>query len=284
MNNNSLTKRDIFFAFIITCFVIGGIQQIYASQKPGNSNASLAPSFLLGAGASLITQWWLGGINSEDEVSIKNKLLLIKIGSGAAVLMGSTLIFQYLIDHNSKSLTLKPPKESLTVFDDKGDGRTLTITGTNIKPESITVDKDHLKKIADKCREGKGFCTTRTYDVLIRVSPHLIPGNAEICNDELEGFRLSLLTESTNRDPLKLDAYSPPTPLVGTCNNSDKGSKSFINVLKKSFSKNNSPLEMWISVEDSKKLYLNSTKVPVPGTVSIVPQKEDKRPLSGIEK
>ena len=54
MNNNSLTKRDIFFAFIITCF--------------------------------------------------------------------------YLIDHNSKSLTLKPQADRLIIFDENGKAITLKIT------------------------------------------------------------------------------------------------------------------------------------------------------------
>ena len=185
--------------------------------------------------------------------------------------MGSTLIFQYLIDRNSKSLTLKPPQDRLIIFNEEGKAIPLKITGTNVKATTIKkADEDHLKRIADICRQGKGFCKTNTYSVLIQVSSRLYPGMAETCNDELHGLSLLLIPNNSNPPTnysLKLEAYDP-SPEVGICDNSDKGSKS--------------PSKMWISIEDYNRLHINSMTVPR-GIVSIVPQKPSK-PNRGIEK
>ena len=264
--NNNLTRRDIFFAVAISIFVGLGIQQIYANQNPKNANISLAPSFLLGAATSLISQMWLGGIDSKNRLDIKNKLMLIKIGGGAAVLLASTFIFQSLIQmYAAKSLIFKPSKDNLTVFDDQAKPQSLTIMNPlTHQTDLISPDQNNLKIILNQCRAGRGFCSFPTHDVSISISHNLKTGNAIVCNDDLDGLNLALFNSSKNNG-IQVTGYNAQT-MEGTapsiyCSNNSKTRKWTI----------------WISAEDSKKL----TKYKV--TVGIVPQKQPY-PTSGIYK
>ena len=190
MNNNSLTKRDIFFAFIITCF--------------------------------------------------------------------------YLIDHNSKSLTLKPQADRLIIFDENGKAITLKITDANFKDVTIgEASPDHQKKIADICREGRGFCEIQTSEVPIKVSPHVKKHYAEICKKELDGLSLFVQNEENSKN-IQLTAYDIArvlhSHLKDYCDN-------------KLHDTENSKAPLWISEEDSKTLHINPTKHSVRGSVGLIQTK-----------
>ena len=249
--------RDAFFTIIIGLFLASGIDQIHSSEDVKDT---LAPSFLLGAAASLISQWWLGGIRDKnDSLEIKQKLLTLQLGGGAAILIGSTCIFSYILHYSHKlaiqsTLKVEPNNyKNLIVFNQKGEAETLTINKKGANELVIPANNDHIRNIKNICTEGKGFCENYPKDVKIlmfdRGEDKLKSKNALVCDDNYSQLPLFIANTANNKN-IKVSGYK----MSKFC---PKGSEEYI----------------WLSQEDYNKLEVK--KEANSGTIAIVQQKLD---------
>ena len=228
-SKRSLSVFDGVFIGLITLALAAGIQL----SKVEDEHTPFAPSVLFGSAISLLTYYFLGGIN-KDEASIETNLgnaARITLGGSIGALVGTTLISNFILERQMTNildkqiailemqmaeidLSYEPLKQELMILDQDGElieelkilGRVGSISEKNLP---ITVSHNLAEKVKKACHNGEGFCDPGPPEnVTFNVNERLIEGYATVCQKHKWHSYPLILTSKSGRRAIRVTAVA----------------------------------------------------------------------------
>jgi hypothetical protein len=180
-------KLTVFDSIFIGLILLLLGTAIFCSRNDKKEIVPFSAAVLFGSAISLLTYYYLGGIN-KDEASVTTGLensAKITLGGSIAALVGTTLISNFILEQQMNPIALDPNNSKLLVVDQNGKAVELKVVRNaggilnklyiiGIKPE-----EDVITTVAEKCQDGLGFCAPKTENIKFEIL------NGDIAEDEV---------------------------------------------------------------------------------------------------
>lgn len=208
----SLSAFDGVFILLIALALIAGIQLSKVNNRPSPFGVSV----LFGSAISLLTYYFLGGIN-KDEASVKAGLgnsATIALGGSVAALVGTTLISNSILEKQMTDIDLSyEPRQELLIVDQDGNlvkefRMSGVFSGIN-KEKVLEIPPDLAQKIREVCNQGKGFCQRSPQPVKLEIDQNLNQGFATVCQDnEWDRYPLIISSQQVGSQAVRVTAVA----------------------------------------------------------------------------
>ena len=179
-----LSAFDGIFIGLIALALVAGIQLTKVKNQPSPFGVSV----LFGSAISLLTYYFLGGIN-KDEASVKVGLgnsATIALGGSVAALVGTTLISNSILEKQMREIELSyQPSGQILILDQDAklvkNLKMLGMFGSFNEEKVIELSPILAEKVREICNQGKGFCTRKPQSIKLKIDQDLKQGIATVC-------------------------------------------------------------------------------------------------------
>ena len=216
--NRSLFSFDYIFIVIIALLLAAGIKLTEVRNRPSPFGVSV----LFGSAMSLLTYYFLGGINKNDaSVEAGFGGVKVKLLSSMAALAGCTIVTNFFLEKQMRnpSLSHHPDDNDLLIIDRDGihrkEFKILGNFGGVSEEKPITVSDSIIKKVVKVCHQGKGFCKPETIKVKFRINNNLNKQYASVCqNHDLHSYRLMITSSKPRTEALPVTVIADRTCIL----------------------------------------------------------------------
>ncbi len=209
LQKKSLSAFDGVFIGLIALALVAGIQLSKVKDQPSPFGVSV----LFGSAISLLTYYFLGGIN-KDEASVKAGLgnsATIALGGSVAALVGTTLISNSILEKQMRKIDLsyQPSGQALLIVNQDAElVRNLKLLGMfgSINEEKVLeVSPELARKVMEICNQGKGFCKRSWQEVKLKINQDLNKGFATVCKDhEWDSYPLMITSRLPGSEAVRV--------------------------------------------------------------------------------
>ena len=201
MNPNTKKKRslssfDYLFIVIIALLLAAGIKLTEVRNRPSPFGVSV----LFGSAMSLMTYYFLGGIN-KDDANLEADLggVKVKLLSSMAALVGCTIFSDIFLEKQMRNpiLSHDPAVQDLLIIDQNGKAlnefKIFGDFGGVSEEKIITISDNVIKRVVKVCQQGKGFCKPEIIEVKFLINDRLNKNYARVCqNHSLHLYNLMI--------------------------------------------------------------------------------------------